>query len=518
VFRGGRHDREGQDLQRRPQQRCQRIALRLQWHGLLFLLSCAVPLAFPAGAAESRKKNILFIGIDDMRVQAGCYGQTIMKTPHMDRLAAKGMVFMNAYVQQAVCAASRASLLTGCRPDTTGVDYPYTAWFKNTFIKDHLTIPVFFANKGYYTRTLGKIHHGPKDKGLSEDHFNPADDSFWPPHKDRRLSTKETWRGKVKPFGHPDLPDHEFQDGQICDEAVAIMKRAVASGKPFFIAPGFKKPHLPFVCPKKYYDLYDHDEIDLSPHPKLDASQDAITVRRYGATRWFTYKKTGISRADARELRHHYYACVSYIDAQVGRLLDTLDELGVADNTIVMLWSDHGFHLGDHGIWTKQTNYELATRSPLIVYDPGMRGGGRRTTALVEYVDMYPTLLELSGLKPPDYLEGTSFAPVLDDPSREWKKAAFSQFPRGKNIEGYSVRTAEWRYTEWRSRQSGKPMHVELYHTAADPIETINLAKDNRHAGQRGKMRTVLEAGWKRALPPGVTNNSNNPPGKGKKW
>ena len=458
-------------------------------------------------------KNILFIGIDDMQVAAGCYGQSMMKTPQMDRLASKGMVFMNAYVQQAVCAASRASLLTGCRPDTTGVNYPYTPWFITTFVKKHPTIADSFSKQGFYTRTLGKIHHGfPIENSFTEAHYSP-EAGFFALKENQRDDPKKKHQNLNNPWEHADLPDNAYMDGQIADETIATIRRAVKSGKSFFIAPGFKKPHLPFVCPKEYSDLYQESDIKLSPHPELGPDQDPISIAKNGAYNWLNYREEGINNENARQLRHSYYACVSFVDAQIGKILDELDQLGIADNTVIMIWSDHGYHLGDHGAWGKSSNFELATRSPLIVYDPGMKGGGKKTAALVEFVDMYPTLLELAEQNIPDYLEGTSFAAILNDPDKEWKKAAFSQFPRGGDNEGYTIRTSEWRYTEWRSKKVGKPLFVELYHCAKDPIETRNLAEDPKHKNRLKQMKNRLEKGWKNALPPGITNRSNNPRG-----
>lgn len=343
-------------------------------------------------------------------------------------------------------------------------------------------------------------------KGLTEPHYKEADDSYWPGHKERRSSTRAEWRESVRPFGHPDFEDSAFQDAQVADEAIATMERAVESGKPFFIAPGFKKPHLPFVCPKRYYDLYESERIELSPHPELDSSQDpmTVTVAKWGASKWFNYRETGISDLDARELRHHYYACVSFIDAQVGKLMAALDRLGVADRTIVVFWSDHGFHLGDHGIWTKQTNYELATRAPLIVRAPGMQAVGESCYCLVEYVDLYPTLCELAGFGINPDLEGSSFVPLLNDPEQPWKTAAFSQFPRGNQTEGYSIRTAEWRYTEWRDKRAGEIVSRKLYHTAEDPLETRNLADESQFQERMVLMQQRLKSGWENARPIGA--------------
>jgi iduronate 2-sulfatase len=459
--------------------------------------------------------NILFVGVDDLRPELRSYGFDHMHTPNIDRLAAMGIQFDRAYVQQAVCAASRASFLTGCRPITTGVNYPYTKWFNTTFREEFPTIPVVFTQQGYYVRTLGKIHHGPADRGMSESHF--TDSAYLFPDRPEVMSNwnKLEERNNIEPWGHPDLPDHMFSDGQIADECIATIHRALQGDKPFFIAPGFHKPHLPYVCPKKYYDLYNRDAIELSVHPQLDETQHEITAMPYGAHNWNNYINTGIDEETARSLKHHYLACISFIDAQVGKILDELEALDLMDNTIIVFWSDHGYHLGDHGIWTKQTNYELSTRSPLIIYDPRIKLGGKRSAALVEYVDLYPTLLDMCNIPLPDWIEGTSMVPLLNAPDKVWKRAAFSQFPRnGGEYEGYSVRTKNFRYTEWRNElEGGEVFHKELYDHRVDSVEILNLADDERYYDIVLQHAQILADGWKAALPPGVTNNSDNPPG-----
>lgn len=489
--------------------------------GTALMLSSYSVYSDTAKPPSEEKMNVLFIGIDDLRPEINCYGKSQMITPNIDRLATQGMVFKRAYVQQAICAASRASLLTGCRPDTTGVNFPYTPWFKDKFLPEHKTIPQFFAANGYYTRTLGKIHHGPADEGLTEEHFDSkkaADEYRLPENHQKYMIKKKNGKLKptpenVKPWEHVEAPDKEYKDGKLTDETIGTIRRAVKSGKPFFIAPGYMKPHLPFVCPRKYYDLYEHDKIQLSPHPKLGPNQDPITIAtKTGARKWWKFKN-GIDEKNARQLIHSYYACVSYIDAQVGKLLDELKRLKIADKTIIILWSDHGWHLGDHGQWGKATNYELATRTPLIVYSPAMKAKGKECNALVEFVDLYPTLAELTDMDAPDWLEGNSFAPLLDKPGRKWKTAVFSQYPRGKKKEGYSVRTSDWRYTEWRNKKTGKVFFNELYHTEKDPIETKNLATIPEYKDKLIEMKKILDKGWKKALPLGIENHANNPKG-----
>ena len=471
--------------------------------------------ALSAATAHAKPMNVLFIGVDDLRPQLNSYGYPQMKTPNFDRMADMGVQFNRAYVQQAICAASRASLLTGCRPDSTGVDYPYTSWFKNVFSKEYKSIAEYFAGQGFYTRTLGKIHHGPADTGTSEPHFDAIRYQGVKVVEGAEYQLPENnvgVRNTHKPWEHVEAPDHAYTDGLIADEAIATIRRAVKQDKPFFIAPGFYKPHLPFVCPKKYYDLYSDEDIELAAHSARGLNQpDYTTTITSGAFKWWKYPKEGIDEANARQLIHSYYACVSFIDAQIGKILDELERQALLDSTIVVVWSDHGWHLGDHGMWTKSTCYEWATRAPLFVYVPGMNGNGKPTDALVEYVDLFPSLLDLCGLSIPDYLEGNSFAPVLNDVSKPWKKAAFSQFPRG-NKEGYTMRTKDYRYTQWRTKD-GKVVFEELYDNREDLLETENLARNPEYKSVLEAHREQFSKGWKGALPEGVVNRSNMPRG-----
>jgi len=489
-------------------------------HGMAVVFCIGVGFLCMEGVAEQASKpmNVLFIGVDDLRPQLESYGFPQMKTPNMNRLATMGMQFNRAYVQQAICSASRASLLTGCRPDATGVNYPYSPWFNDVFRKEYPTIVEHFTRNGYYTRTLGKIHHGPVDKEMSESHYGDKAPLFLLP-ENQFEGHRSSYTTKLKPWEHADLPDSRYGDAMIANETIATIRRAVKQDKPFFIAPGFKKPHLPFVCPKKYYDLYSDEDIELSPNPKRGPNQPLYTIQRCsGAYKWWKYPDVKeIEDKDARQLIHSYYACVSFVDAQVGRILDELEKQKLLDSTIILLWSDHGWHLGDHSAWGKSTNYEWSTRSPVFLYVPGIKETGKQTDALVEFVDFYPTLLELSGLKIPDYLEGTSMVPLLDDAFRPWKKAVFSQYPRSKKeygpFEGYSVRTKDYRYTQWRKHSDGKVFFEELYDNRVNLLETKNVAGSPKFKDVLEKHRKILAAGWKSCLPPEVVNNSDLPKG-----
>lgn len=300
-----------------------------------------------------------------------------------------------------------------------------------------------------------------------------------------------------------DVPDDAYHDGALADMAVDAMRDAEERDKPFFLAVGFVKPHLPFVAPEKYWDLYDRDDIQL---PDRNTPPDGAP--QYATTEWGELRnyhgiprEGKVSNDQARELIHGYRACVSYMDAQVGKLLDELDSLNLTDNTIIILWGDHGWKLGEYGDWSKHTNFELDTRSPLILTDPRSDTKDHSTDALVEFVDVYPTLAELADLPLPEHLEGTSMAPLLDDPDRDWKSAAFSQYPRGP-IMGYSMRTDRYRFTRWQQRDNPeKAEAVELYDHQADSAETKNLANKSEHADLIKELTAQLQAGWKEARP-----------------
>ena len=452
--------------------------------------------------------NVLFICIDDLRPELGCYGSPI-KSPNIDALAARGLVFNRAYCQQAVCSPSRTSMLTGRRPDTTKV-YDLETHFRTT-IPDVITLPQWFKQHGYHTQSFGKVYHGKLD-----------DPPSWSvPHSPNRASQysdpktiallKEIGAemdevgGKTKGPAHEiaDVKsDSDLPDGYIADKSIEAMRQV--KDKPFFLAVGFLKPHLPFVAPSRFFDLYPPESIGLSPDPSPPKDVPPIALTNYAELRAYTDmpKKGQLSDEEAKELRRAYFACVSWVDSQIGRVLKELDDLGLRDNTIVVIWGDHGWHLGDEGLWCKHTNFEIAARAAFIVSTPTMKPAGKKTDALVEYVDIYPTLCALAKLPLPDGLEGTSFAPLLDDPSRSWKKAAFSQYPRRQDVMGYSMRTDRYRYTEWQKRDNPDEIVArELYDEQADPMETVNLAGHPDQASVVQELHAQLRAGWKAAKP-----------------
>lgn len=474
-------------------------------------------VALPAFAAE--RPNVLFIAVDDLRPELGCYGAAHMKSPNIDKLASRGLLFERAYCQVAVCNPSRNSVLSGCRPDTTGIfDNQH---FLRPQMPDVVTLPQHFKNNGYTTLSLGKVfHHSEREPGDDAQswsqpawyHGEPYRHWFTKASLDYVKSLKALPKDqqpkqlRAAPFEAADEADASYPDGQTADKAIETLQRLKAEGKPFFLGVGFVKPHLPFTCPQKYWDLYPAESIQPAVndfHPKgapAPAFHNNYELRSYG-----TVPANGDLNAElGLNLTRGYRACVSFMDAQLGRVMDELDRLGLRENTIVVFWGDHGYHLGENGVWTKMTNFEKGARAPLIVSLPGQKTEGQRTRALVEHVDMYPTLAELCGLPLPGHLEGTSLKPLLEKPEQAWKTAAFSQYLRpspGKvNIMGRSIRTDRWRYTEWRNPQD-ELVGTELYDENADPQENASLAGDAAHAATAADLAGRLKGGWKAALP-----------------
>ncbi len=464
--------------------------------------------------------NVLFIAVDDLRPQLGCYGDELVKSPNIDRLAASGLVFARAYCQQAVCSPSRTSLLTGRRPDTTRV-YDLQTHFRDT-IPDVVALPQQFKAHGYHSQGFSKIYHGGLDDKQSWSR------PWWGPRRPQYASPEGTalmerliaeakaagWDGRdsrTRPRGlpaeAPDVADNELADGATTDEAIRVLNEV--RNEPFFLAAGYLKPHLPFVAPKRHWDLYDRDEFSLAPNPYPPKNAPLYALTNWGELRaYYGMPKQGpVTDEQARELIHGYYACASYTDAQVGRLMDELERLGLRDNTVIILWGDHGWQLGEHGIWCKHTNFETSVWSPLIISVPGQRSAGHTSDALVEFVDIYPSLCDICGVPLPQGLEGTSFKPLLDDPDRPWKKAAFSQYPRaipgqGRGM-GYSIRTDRYRFTEWSVPEKDF-VEYELYDHEVDPQENTNIAGRPENAELVRELADLLHGGWQAALPPGV--------------
>jgi arylsulfatase A-like enzyme len=486
--------------------------------------SASAAVAAPAAAT---RPNILFVAVDDLRPEFGAYGAAHVRSPNLDRLARAGVTFNRAYCQQAVCSPSRTVVMTGARPDTTRV-WDLVTHFR-TAMPDVVTLGQHFKNHGYFVQGMGKIFHGgyddtptwsvpwqgpraqpyglPENLALNGRQFAPPSGAAGAKQKKnaKKSATPPGSRGPA--FEGADVPDETFADGKVAELAVAALRERARKPEPFFLAVGFVKPHLPFVAPKKYWDLYDPAKIELAPNKFRPRGAPEYAVQHGGELRAYHGIPAGSIPDDlARQLKHGYYAAISYMDAQLGKVLDELDRLGLAKNTVVVLWGDHGWKLGEHDSWCKHTNTENDTNAPLLVAAPGLKTRGVRTDALVEFVDIYPTLADLAGLPLPAHLEGRSFRPVLENPGRPWKSAAFSQYPRsvgGRQLMGYSMRTDRYRFTGWVQR--GKPAQIEaleLYDHRTDPQENTNLAADPAHAATVEKLTVQWRAGWRGALPP----------------
>ena len=536
------------------------------------IVSCVVLIACQSQQSKQEEgpPNVLFIAVDDLRPELGCYGSEIAVTPNLDKLAAQGLLFDRAYCQQAICSPSRASLMTGARPETINV------WENYTYFRDEnpdiVTLPQHFRAHGYETVYCGKIFHGKFTDDEKSWSRKPATDKldiekpnlpggYADPKnvkifKDEQAAVRAKYGnnhhyalGRGPAYECYDVPDHTYMDGYNTELAIATMNDMREGDKPFFLGLGFKLPHLDFVAPRKYWDLYDPDAIPLATQIEQPEAGAAMGLHASFELR----VRAGIPKYGpigedlARTLKHAYLASVSYVDAQIGKMISALEEAGLRENTIIIFWSDHGWHLGDMGVWGKATNYEIATRVPMMLWTPDMpdENRGKKTDALVELVDMYPTLCDLAGIKKPEHLEGHSMAPLLLHPDRNWKKAVFSQYPnpalrewaanpitdemrelffgpliqdveqriieqQGEKWErdlyenhlmGYSMRTADHRIVIWQDRRTpeGDPVYVELYDHSADPAETKNVAAE--HPDLVTQLISQFRKGWEGNLP-----------------
>lgn len=445
------------------------------------------PLAGPVPLASPRT-NVLFIATDDMNNALGCYGHPVVQTPHLDRLAQRGVRFDRAYSQFPLCSPSRTSLMTGRRPDTTQV-YDLTKHFR-TVLPDVVTLAQLFKNHGYHAARVGKIYHYGNPGQIGTDGLDDAaswTERFNPKGRDKaeeHLLTNHTPKrglGSSLSFLRAEGEDEEQTDGLVATQTIRLLE--AQRERPFFIAAGFYRPHCPYIAPKKYFDLYPLEQVTLPlgpwdyltnvPAPALASTQPHP---------WF-----GVTEAQAREALQAYWASITFVDAQVGRLLEALERLGLVDKTIVVFWSDHGYHTGEHGLWKKQSLFENSARVPLIIAAPGRMARGASCGRTVELLDLYPTLAELCGLPAPPGLEGRSLRPLLEDPDAPWDKPALTQVRRG-GFPGYSLRTERYRYTEWDGGQRG----AQLYDYFNDPGEQRNLVDDPAHAAVVTQLRDRL--------------------------
>jgi len=499
-------------------------------------------------AAQDKKMNVLFIAVDDLKPVLGCYGDRIIKTPNIDKLAAKGTVFMQNYCQQAVCGPTRASLMTGKRPDYTRV------WDLQTRMRDInpdiLTIPQYFGQQGYTTLGIGKIYD-PRCVGTGNFQDNSLDKESWTvPYYSTpknyyyngqqpllyyyqsneakevlaKINTMPEMKGKAdfekaaygvtlyKPSVEClDLPDNAYNDGAQTDRTLELLTDLSKKDQPFFFAVGFARPHLPFVAPKKYWDLYKREDMPLakfqehaknSPELAYTSSGELLAYTDIPPLASFTDVKVnhiGVDKEKQKELIHGYYAAVSYVDAQVGRILAKLEELGMRENTIIVLWGDHGWHLGDHDLWCKHTNFEQAARAPMIVSMPNIKAS--KTSSPTEFVDIFPTLCDLAGLKTPQNLDGKSLVPLMKKPDSMVKDYAISQYPHEGKM-GYSIRTKQYRLTWWMQNgfRSNKKFSndlivaKELYDYKKDPLETVNVVNEKKYKATTAELEKMMLA------------------------
>lgn len=501
--------------------------MRLIRHLLVTLIPAFVCLA------ASAKPNVLFIAVDDLNNHLGCYGNAIVQSPNIDRLAASGIRFDRAYTQFPLCSPSRVSLLTGLRPDTTRVYDLRTDFRKGTNIPHAVTMPQLLRSNGWFVARVGKMFH----YGVPGDIGKPGLDdplswdlALYPRGRDKDEESKvinlnrgepnPEWTPQAAPARNParnnrqpravgaltqtnrnqprqtnqlgaalawhesEGADHEFTDALVADEAIRLMTEK--RDKPFFLGVGFYRPHVPWIVPKQYFNLYPMEKIKLPFNPSDD--RDDIPPPALWVKKW-NYGRTD---EEVRGAIRAYYASITHMDKQVGRLLDTLDRLGLATNTLVILWGDHGWHLGEHGVWQKQSLFEESARVPLLIRAPGAKGNGTSCPRIVETLDLYPTVAEFCGLRVPTTLQGKSLLPLLINPLEKWDRPAFTQTRRGTTnnfFMGYSVRTERWRYTEWDNGVRG----AELYDHENDPREFKNLATNPGHADRITALKRLLD-------------------------
>ena len=458
----------------------------------------ALPMAAQGGQSSANpdagKMNILFIASDDMRTELGVYGSSMVKTPNLDKLASQGVRFERAYCQYPLSGPSRASLLTGRRPTTSGL-YGNREWYGASF-PEWVSLPKLFRQQGYVTLRSGKIFHGGIDdteawteggeKRLHENPINTAPPSYVS-EEEYNSHVRSITTQDIERASHSDrweaVEDEERNskgDTRTADRAIEYLRRSKESGEPFFIACGFSKPHSPLIAPKQFFDLYNVDDIELPPDfasiPMVPHGFPQGSIRRNNAD---LFINRVASPEEAREMKLAYLACVSYVDWNVGRVIDELDRLGLRENTIIVFWADHGYQLGEKGKWSKAGSlWEQGTRVPFIIHDPRAEGNGRSSKRTVELLDIYPTLVDLCGLPEQEGLDGASLAPLLANPDKEWNRPAYTIWnERNKGITGVVVRTEQWRYAEFFGPGAG----AFLTDPVNDPHELKNLVKDPKY-------------------------------------
>ena len=453
--------------------------------------------AFSAEFTDAGRPNVLFIVVDDLRLQANVFGQTQMVTPGLDHLASEATVFTRAYCSVPVCGASRASLMSGARPK----DNRFVNYFarKDRDLPDVPSVAKWFKDAGYKTISNGKIYHFADDdiEAWSEDPYIPQTQGigrqgYLKEESKRMIAANRNADYPDRVIGpateDADVPDNAYRDGALADKAIRDLKRFADSGEPFFLGVGFWKPHLPFVSPKKYWDLYNAEDIELADNPHKPEGAPDAAMHNFGELRNMygdTPKEGPVSDELARRLVHGYYASVSYTDAQIKRLLVTLEETGLARNTIVVLWGDHGYHLGEHGLWCKHATFDRTMNAPLIVKVPWI-AGGVKTSAITEFIDVYPTLCELADLPLPGHLDGKSFVSELEQPDHYFKDYAYSRYHSGE-----AIITPQFLYSEWRDKDRTSYGRM-LFDHRNDPKENVNVSEDPAYAEIVAYMRSRI--------------------------
>lgn len=516
----------------------------MRFHPILSLLAFAF-FACDETDAPKKKPNILFVSIDDLRPSLGVYGDSIAHSPHIDQLASEGFTLRNVFTQSAVCAPSRASLMTGLRPDSTRV------WHLGDKFREinpgTVTMPQYFSKYGYYTVNIGKIFHNymPDSVSWDEPDLRPArfvkpewlgrdGETFYISEEvQKSQEVKRDSLLQLRPIRYADgwntgpawedadVADSMYYDGAQTELAKKTLSRLATMDEPFYMGLGYFRPHLPFAVPKKYWDLYDRDQLPLANNPEIPIGAPVHTMNSmYELRHYDGFNHIGHPTSDyrmgedtVRILRQGYYASVSYVDALLGDLFSHMKKLGIYESTIIVVWGDHGWKLGDHNSWGKMTNYNIDLKVPVIVRYPDQPNRGAQTHAFTELVDLFPSLCELAGVDVPIYMQGTSFVPLIENPERPWKKAAFSQFHRrpkvsadGQRYMGYSINTPEYHYIEWygwdhENGIRGEFKVAELYDAIKDPYETMNIAQRPGNEQIVSELSQQLSAGWKEALP-----------------
>lgn len=451
---------------------------------LSFLAFCLAHWCVLVSFGESERKNVLIFFMDDLRPELGCYGVEYIKTPAIDQLAGEGVLFERAYCQQAICGPSRVSMMAGKYPDRLGIQDLWSPLRKN--IPDAMSLPRYFKEAGYKTLSYGKVYHHHSDDRENWTELPPKPGQKYADPEvvesirlrseeanRRGMSTKEKFEFTAgPPTEMAEVEDTVYQDGAVAEQAIEALEKY--KDEPFFMCVGFAKPHLPFAAPKKYWDLYDRDQFKV-PSRVLPEDAPSIAFTKWGELRAYQgiAKEGFLSSETTEELRHGYAASLSFSDAQVAKVMDELERLGLRENTVVVLWGDHGYKLGEHGQWCKHTNFELDARVPFIVSAPGFKKG-RRSDALVEMIDIFPTVVELTGGEIPEILDGKSVVPILEKPSGNLRSYALSEYTRGSTT-GYSMRTDRWRYTEWINKDSKEIVARELYDHKETQLSVRNV-------------------------------------------